>query len=384
MPDSTEIIQLLTELVAIESVNPDLVSGGSGEAHIATRIAEYMRGAGLEVSIEQAVPGRPNAVGVLRGSGGGPSLMLNGHMDTVGVAGMVAPFIARVNEGRLYGRGAQDMKGGLAAALLTAAELARGPRLKGDLMIAAVADEEWKSAGTRALLKNHRTDAAIVLEPTSLEIVLAHKGFAWADVETKGRAAHGSLPGEGRDAIAMMGRLLVEIEGLQKKLESAPAHPSLGHGSVHASLIEGGQEMSSYPQSCRVSLERRLIPGEGARAFEIELDFMIFRLKSKHPGFDAAFTMGYSAGAFETARDIPIVHSLAQSARQLLGTRARFGHVHYWTDAALLQEAGIPSVVFGPGGGGMHSTEEYVVLEGVEQCAHILADCARNFCGVQA
>ncbi len=383
MPDSNETIHLLKELISVESVNPDLVPGGSGEARMASLIAELMRGYDLEVAIEEALPGRPNVIGVLHGSGGGPSLMLNGHLDTVGVEGMEAPFVPRESGGRMYGRGAQDMKGGLAAALLAVAELAREPRLKGDVMIAAVADEEWQSAGTRALLNKHRTDAAIVLEPTGLEIVVAHKGFAWAEVETTGRAAHGSLPREGRDAITMMGRLLVEIEGLQKKLESAPGHSLLGHGSVHASLIQGGQEMSSYPQSCRVNLERRLIPGEGAKALEIELDFMIFRLKSKDSSFDAAFRVGYSATPFETQRDAPIVRALAQSARQVLGARMRFGHVHYWTDAALLQDAGISSVVFGPGGAGMHSTEEYVVVEEVEQCARILADCARGFCGLQ-
>ncbi len=384
MIDGSAVRRVLADLVKIESVNPALVPGGSGEAAIARYVADFLKHAGLEARLQEASPGRLNAVGLLRGAGGGGSLMLNGHLDTVGVAGMQDPFSARVEDGCLYGRGAQDMKGGLAAALLAVEELAKESRLKGDVIVAAVADEEHKSLGTRVLLEGGiNTDAAIVMEPTGLEVVTAHKGFAWAEIETQGRAAHGSRPEEGLDAIAFMGRILGEIEGLQEKLDSSPRHPLLGCGSVHASLISGGQELSSYPERCRLSLERRLIPGEDAATFERELAQMISRLSEHDSRFRARLTMGYAAMALETPRESPVVQTLVECVRRVAGTQANFGAQSFWTDAALLAEAGIPSVLFGPGGAGLHSKVEYVKLDDVLLCAETLAECAREFCGVR-
>lgn len=380
MIDQAQVAGLLADLVRIESVNPELVSSGSGEAAIARYVVEFLKTAGLQTQLQETSPGRFNAVGILRGRGGGRSLMLNGHLDTVGVAGMEDPFSARVKDGRLYGRGAQDMKGGVAAALLAAATLARGPSLKGDLVVAAVADEEWKSLGTRALLAEVRTDAAIVMEPTGLEVATAHKGFVWAELETQGRAAHGSRPEEGLDAIAFMGRVLGEIERLGQELNAAPRHPLLGCGSVHASLISGGQELSSYPAQCRLSLERRLLPGEDAATFECELGEVVSRLSKRDPGFRARYALGYSAPALETARESPIAQVLLACARKVVGPEAKFGAQSFWTDAALLHAASIPSVLFGPGGAGLHSTVEYVRLEDVVLCAETLAECARAFC----
>jgi acetylornithine deacetylase len=349
---------------------------------IARYVADYLRAAGLEVQLEEVRPGRFNVVGVLRGRGRGKSLMLNGHLDTVGVAGMEDPFAARIEDGRLYGRGAQDMKGGLAAALAAVAELTKETRLEGDVVLAAVADEEYQSAGTRALLKEVRTDAAIVMEPTGLEVVTAHKGFVWADVETQGRAAHGSRPEEGRDAIAFMGRVLGEMELLQAKLDAGPRHALLGGGSVHASFISGGQELSSYPGHCRLSLERRLIPGEDAGRFEQELREIVAELSVRDPNFRARIAVGYSAQPLETPRETLIVQVLARCASKVMGRDATFGVQSFWADAALLREAGIPSVLFGPGGAGLHSAVEYVWLEEVRLCAEALAECARAFCNV--
>ncbi len=382
MIDGAEVARLLADLVRIESINPELVPGGSGEAAIARYVADFLRAGGLEVQLQEVRPGRFNVVGVLRGRGRGPSLMLNGHLDTVGVAGMEAPFSARIESGRLHGRGAQDMKGGLAAALAAVAGLAKEPRLEGDVVLAAVADEEYQSAGTRALLKEVRTDAAIVMEPTGLEVVTAHKGFVWAEVETQGRAAHGSRPEEGRDAIAFMGRVLGEIELLQAKLDAGPRHALLGSGSVHASLVSGGQEVSSYPEQCRLSLERRLIPGEDAQMFEQELRAIVSELSARDPDFRARIAVGYSAQPLETSRETPIARVLARCAAKVTGRDAAFGMQSFWADAALLSEAGIPSVLFGPGGAGMHSAVEYVRLEEVRLCAEALAECARAFCDV--
>jgi len=375
-------MEVLSQLVKIESVNPDLVPGGSGEEAIARHLAQSLQSAGLEVRLQELSPGRLNAIGVLKGSGAGRSLMLNGHLDTVGVAGMEAPFLPRIENGLLYGRGAQDMKGGVAAALVAVATLAREPRLRGDVVFAGVADEEYKSAGTRALLASGvRADAAIVMEPTALEVVTAHKGFAWAEIETLGRAAHGSRPEEGLDAIAFMGRVLVEIERLQESLNAGPGHAILGCGSIHASLISGGQELSSYPAQCRLNLERRLVPGEDATTFNGELQGIITKLTEQDPRFQARITIGYSAQALETSREAAIAQALARAAKSVMGHEAPFGTQSFWTDAALLSQAGIPSVLFGPGGAGLHSASEYVRLDQVLQCAETLAACARDFCG---
>jgi acetylornithine deacetylase/succinyl-diaminopimelate desuccinylase family protein len=381
MIENSRVTEVLADLVKTESINPQLVPGGSGERAIAHYVADFLRGAGLDVRLEEIGDRRWNAIGILRGRGQGRSLMLNGHLDTVGVEAMTDPFLARVEKGRLYGRGAQDMKGGVAAALLAAAALADGPRLNGDLVVAGVADEEYKSAGTRELVKKVRTDAAIVMEPTGLEVAVAHKGFAWAEIETYGRAAHGSRPEEGLDAIAFMGRVLGRIESLQACLNAETGHPLVGCGSVHASLVSGGQELSSYPAKCRLSLERRLIPGEDAATFEEELGEIIARLEGQDPRFRARVEMGYSAAPLETAQESLIARTLIDSARKVVGPAAKFGAQSFWTDAALLNDAGIPSVLFGPGGEGLHSKVEFVKLDEVRLCAETLVECANAFCG---
>jgi acetylornithine deacetylase len=174
----SETTELLRQLVAIDSVNPDLVPGGAGEGNIAHFVAAWLERAGLEVAVEEVAPGRPNVIGLARGSGGGRSLMLNAHMDTVGVAGMQRPHDPYIEQNRLYGRGAFDMKGGLAA-IMAAGATARQRRLRGDLIVAAVVDEEYASTGTGAPVNRRRAAAAIVTEPTDPDTCIAHKGFAW-------------------------------------------------------------------------------------------------------------------------------------------------------------------------------------------------------------
>ena len=377
------IPQILADLVSINTVNPSLAPGGAGEEMAARYVRDFLQSAGCEARLDEIAPGRASAVGILRGQGGGRSLILNGHLDTVGIAGMAEPFSARVEGGRLYGRGALDMKGGLVAALVAVQILARGSQLKGDVIVQAVADEEYQSAGMRALIAaGPKADAAIVMEPTGLEIATAHKGFVWAEVETFGRAAHGSRPQEGIDAILLMGHVLAEIERLQKKLDSGPAHPLLGRGSVHTSLISGGQELSSFPAHCKLSLERRLVPGEDASTFEDELREIIATLHSGRSTFTGRWSCGYWAGPLETPRSSAIVAVLAESFARITGQGPALATQSFWTDAALLSAAGIPSILFGPGGVGLHSAEEYVHLEEVRICAEVLADCARSFCGV--
>src|SRR5580765_2465170 len=189
--------------------------------------------------------------------------MFCGHTDTVGVTGMSDPFTPIERDGRLYGRGAQDMKGGVAAMMSAAAQIAREGGLPcGRLIVAAVVDEEHSSIGADALVQSWRADAAIVTEPTDLAIAVGHKGFAWVEVEVFGRAAHGSRPAEGQDAILRMGRVLARLEALDRSLQARPPHALVGTGSLHASLIQGGRELSSYPDRATLQMERRILPTE--------------------------------------------------------------------------------------------------------------------------
>ncbi len=315
-------IALLAELVSIDSVNPALVSGGAGETEIAEAVSRHLQASGLRVERQDAAPGRPNIVGVLEGLRPGRSLMLCGHLDTVGVEGMPAPFHPVEREGRLYGRGAQDMKGGLAA-ILSAAEAPRG------------------------------------------------------------RAAHGSRPAEGEDAILRMGRVLGRLESLSAELASRPPHPLLGSASLHGSLIEGGRELSTYPDRCVLQLERRTLPGEAPDAALSELRGILESLAREDPAFRSSVRHLFSQPPYATPAVNPIVEDLA-SVLASSGREARREGMSFWTDAAILGSAGIPSVVFGPGGSGLHGLEEYVRTEEVVLCRDVLVETAIRYCAGQA
>jgi acetylornithine deacetylase len=371
-------LALLRDLVAIDSVNPSLVPGGRGEADIADRVARALRESGLEVTIQEAAPTRPNVIGVLEGRASGATLLLCGHMDTVGVEGMEAPFTPIEREGRLYGRGAQDMKGGLAAILDAARVLATSGLPAGRLVVAAVVDEEHSSIGAEALVRGWRADAAVVTEPTDLAIVTAHKGFSWVEVVTGGRAAHGSRPLEGRDAILRMGRVLARLEALDRDLQARRPHPLLGPPSLHASLISGGRELSTYPDRCAVQLERRTVPGETVGAALPEVEALLRELRREDPELQAEARLLFGRPAYETPanHDLPVA---LEAALVSTGRTPRREGASFWTDAAILGAAGIPSVVFGPGGAGLHGLDEYVVIAEVLACRDALVALARGW-----
>jgi acetylornithine deacetylase len=378
--------ELLAQLVAIDSRNPQLDAQGPGEAAIAAVVATYLDAAGLEVTLLETVPDRPSVIARLRGAGGGPTLLLNAHLDTVGFGAMAAPLTPRIEDGRMYGRGVYDMKGGLAAVLAAAAQLARGQTLRGDLVIAAVADEEHASIGTEQVIAHLRdagvlVDAAIVTEPTDLQLCLAHKGFAWASITTHGRAAHGSRRADGVDAIAHMGRVLAALERLDAQLQDRPAHPLLGHGSLHASLISGGSELSTYPARCRLDLERRTLPGETAASVTAELHTLLHELSAHDPHFSAAAELTLFRPPLETGLEQPIVVALGQAGQQLIGQPLPITGATFWMDAALLGAAGIPTAVFGPRGAGLHADVEWVDLVSVQACADVIVATAHGFCG---
>jgi acetylornithine deacetylase len=373
-------VTLLRDLVAIDSVNPSLVPGAAGEFAMARRVADEMRASGLTVEVHEAAPGRPNVVGTLEGRAPGRALMFCGHTDTVGVAGMARPFEPDLRDGRLYARGAQDMKGGVAAMLSAARVLAERGLAAGRLIVAAVVDEEHSSLGADALVVTHRADGAVVTEPTGLDVAIAHKGFQWVSVETRGRAAHGSRPAEGRDAILRMGRVLAALETLDRRLQAGPAHPLLGTASMHASLIHGGRELSSYPDRAWLEFERRTLPGEPSTAAYDEASAILDMLRAADPEFDADARASFGRDAYQIDPASPLPADLVRAAAAV-GAAPRLAGMTFWTDAAILGGAGIPSVLFGPGGAGLHSTEEYVIVEDVCRCRDALVALARGFTG---
>jgi acetylornithine deacetylase len=375
----SDVAGLAAELVAIESINPQIVAGGSGEVGVARFVAEWCERAGLETTLSELAPGRANVVAVARGTGGGRSLMLNAHMDTVGVAGMTTPFEPRLADGRLYGRGSYDMKGSLAACMLAAGE-AKRHGLRGDVILTAVADEELASIGTEAVAASIRADAAIVTEPTELQLAVAHRGFVHLEVEVQGRAAHGSRPHLGIDAITKMGRVLVGIEELDRRLRANPTHPYVGSGSVHASLIEGGQEFSSYPARCLLQAERRTIPGETAALAEHELGEIVASAGEGDSDFSATLRAPISREPFEVAEDAEIVQTVRRHAAAVLGAEPELVGVSFWADSALLAAAGIPTVLFGPLGEGAHAEVEWVDVASLERCVEIYVGVAAELC----
>jgi acetylornithine deacetylase len=367
-------LPLLRDLVATNSVNPSLVPGAPGEAAAAEVARVAMIEAGMDVVVQEAAPGRPNVIGVLEGRLPGPSVMFCGHLDTVGVDGMHAPFDPRIAHGRLYGRGSQDMKAGVAAMIAAAGQLAAS-WTAGRLIVAAVADEEHESLGALALVRDWRADVGIVTEPTGLAMATAHKGFAWLDIETRGRAAHGSRPDEGRDAICRMGRVLVELEARGRALRAGPPVGLQGTGSLHASLVTGGRELSSYPDRCQLQMERRTVTGESNDVVLGEVQAILARLTRADPEFEAEARLVLARPAYE----VPANHRLCTTLGAAIARTGRAGTpvgATFWTDAAILGEAGITTVLFGPGGAGLHSVEEYVLLDDVYICRDVLVDVA--------
>jgi len=381
-PDLDFLTQTLIDLVQINSANPGLWVDGAGEAEIAGYLGQAMRQLGMEVHLDEVAPQRFNAVGILKGTGAGRSLLWNGHLDTVGPNGMSQPFQARVQAGKLFGRGSQDMKGSLAA-MLCAVRLiqASGIRLAGDLILAGVADEEFASLGTQHLLNNTRAQAAIITEPTELRLCLAHRGFVAYDVETSGRAAHGSRYDEGIDAIIHMGRFLAELDGLEQELRQRPPHPLVGPPSLHASIIQGGTEYSTYPAHCHLEFEWRTCPGETTESATLEVQNILDQLAAADPKFHASLLSSLSRPPFEVNSEAVIAKSAAKALYQQTGNAASPGGIPFWTDAALLSEAGIPTILLGPTGHGLHSAEEWVDLQSCLDLASILALTAIDFCG---
>ena len=387
MPEITIDRQFLTKtlknLVQINSVNPSLVPGAPGEEEIAEYVARLLQDIPLDVTIQEIAPGRFNVVGKLAGSGGGHSLMLNAHMDTVGVYDMNEPFSPSIHDGRLIGRGAFDMKGSLAACITAAKALVEsGTPLMGNLLITAVADEEYISIGTEEIIKQYTADGAIVTEPTNMGTCIAHKGYSWFEIETIGRSAHGSRYKVGIDANLMMGQILTKLDTLSQELISRTGHPLVGPSSLHTATIRGGKEWSIYPDRCKLQIERRTIPGENPDEVAHEIQSILDDLANQDPSFNASMRTFFSRDSFEISADARIVRTLQQSAAKYLGKLPPLIGESFWMDSSLLSKAGIETVIFGPSGGGAHAQEEWVDLDSVYETANILAHTAETYCNI--
>lgn len=376
------LLNLLQDLIKIESVNPALASKGSGEAAIARYIGDHLRNLGLDVRYQEIEKNRVNVIGILKGTGGGPSLMLNGHMDTVSAESMDEnPFAATEKDGNIYGRGALDMKAGVAALIMAVESImAAGTKLKGDVILTLVADEEYASMGTETVVDAYTADAAILCEPTDLDIVIAHKGFAWTKIEISGHAAHGSLPHRGVDAIVKAGKVLSAIDKLGRTALKKKTHPLLGSPSIHASLIEGGTELSTYPDYCKIELERRNLPGEDRKQVTAEMQELLNDIRRQDDQFKADFDVFFFRPAFEISPDQPIVQTVSRAFESICHRAPKYEGLWAWLDSAILAQAGIPTVIFGPSGDGAHAAVEYVDIESIMTTTQVLVQSIIDFC----
>jgi acetylornithine deacetylase len=375
-----DAVALTRELVRIDSRNPSLVSGGAGEQAVAAALSEILTAWGFRVNVRDAAPGRPNVVARI-GRPGARSLMFNGHLDVVGTEGMIHdPWHAPERDGRIYGRGSSDMKSGVAA-MCAAAARAAGDSLEGEIVVTAVADEEFESLGTRALLEwGIRADAAIVTEPTQLAIMPAHLGFVWLEITTHGRAAHGSRWDIGVDAIRHAGLLLAELDRMDSDELPKRNHSLLGRPSVHASTIEGGIGMSTYPDRCTVRVERRTIPGETPEQVREEIGAACATIAARRPNFRADVKVTFSQLPSDVNVAAPIVRALSGALGDT-GEAVRVHGMSAWTDAALLNEAGVPAICFGPGDISLaHAAEEWVSIDEIERATKVLERLATEWC----
>ena len=379
--DNSQLLKILQELIKIESINPTLAKEGSGESEIAYYIADYLKDLGIQIKFQKIEGNRLNTIGILKGNGMGRNLILNGHTDTVSVSNMkIEPFNPDFKRGNVYGRGASDMKSGLAIIIMALQTiLQKDEELKGDITLGFVADEEYASLGTEEFVKEYKADGGIVCEPSNMNIIIAHKGFAWIKVILHGKSAHGSLKDFGIDAIIKAGKFLVKVEELEKNILSNKKHSLLGTPSLHASLINGGTELSTYPDYCEIQLERRNLPGETQKMISNEIKTIINNLKQVDEKFEADYDLFFYRSPLEISKEEGIVKSLQQSCTDL-GYKPKFGGFAGWTDAALMNDTGTPTVIFGPKGTGNHADVEYVNFKSVVKSTEILINTIIDFC----
>ena len=394
-PTDDELIRLLCDLIAIDSTNPGLVPGAPGEGALVAFLARRLAAAGLEVDVWEPRPHRPNIVATLPGYGRGqgaegdgqspaPSLMLVSHLDVVGAPPEL--FTPQIRDGRLYGRGSNDMKAGIAAAVVTAERLAGEARaaggrspLRGDLLVAGCADEEWESFGAEAMATRYHPTAAVLPEKTDFDVTVEHGGFTWFELESRGVEAPGAEPENGIDAIALLGPLLAGIASLDRELDGRP-RASYGRGSIHAATIAGGTQLPAYPASCRLGIERCLIAGESVAQSCAEIETLMTAARAADERFAASNRLVVGREPVSLSRDDPVVLALVAAASAELGRPAQVRGDIGWADSGIFAEAGIPCAQFGPVGEGEHTAGEWVDVASVKLLARVLEAAARRYC----
>ncbi len=374
VPLASVVLDVLRELIRIPSVNPSIAPDeGHGEGVIASFACDWLNANGVRAWIEEAAPDRPNVVAEV--GSGTPVLVLCAHLDTVGTAGMtIPPFEPTLKDGRVYGRGSYDMKGS-AAAVMTAAAILAEERLAGRVTVALVADEEYASVGAMDFVRRHRADACVVTEPADGRLILAHKGFLWARVTTRGRAAHGSRWDLGVSAIAKMASVISALEDFDRTELRNRIDSLVGPASLHCALINGGVGLSTYAPECQLEVERRTLPGEAIADVRRELKEVVRRVSE-----DATVECFFDRPPLKCDADTPIANSVRRAIEHVTGRLPDDAGVGYWMDAAVFAEAGIPTVNYGPTGGGAHEVVEWVDLDSVITCARVLTRAAHLFC----
>lgn len=380
--------RVLSELVRIPSVNPQF-PGGRPEQEIADFIASYFNRIGLQVEIREVRANRPNIIGMLPGKQNNvPGLLLEAHMDTVQTTGMtIDPFAGEIKDGKLYGRGACDTKGSLAAMIL-AVEWFKENNIVPPVPVylAATIDEEAHYLGILDIVElKHRFAAAIVGEPTDLQVVVAHKGCVRCIIEVSGTSAHSSKPEEGINAINQAIPVLQHISGSMHEQLKEKHHPLVGSPSICVTEIKGGVAHNTIPDRCQFVIDRRTIPGEDCDAVWQDIANQLKSLEAQEPSLQLSVLPPFITDfAMETAADRPIVRVLTDQAAKRLGSISVLG-VPYGTNASKLAKEGIESVVFGPGSiQQAHTRDEWIALEEVVQAAEILIHTINHFTGPEA
>jgi len=383
--DENETLSLVKKLVSVNSVNP-CIEKGKGEIEVSKCIAEYLEKVGLEVKTQEVVDGRFNVVATLKGSGNGRNLMFNGHTDTVGIRNMsIDPLKPVVENGRLHGRGSCDMKGPIAAIMIALKTLAESKmELKGSVSLSTVVGEEFDNVGANKLVTDKQftklTQALVVAEPTALQLAIKHKGFANVEVEVEGKAAHGSVPEKGIDAIEKAAKIIVEIENLKKEF-ALKKDPLLGQPKIHASTIEGGREWSVVPDRCIVRFEIRTIPGYATNQAVKDVERIIHELARKDPDLKAKVGLFLSGEPLNTSPEDPMIKGLKKAIKTVKAVEPQIIGLPFYTEAAIFAKAlNIPACIIGPGDiAQAHSADEFVKMSEVIEAARIYALTACDF-----
>jgi acetylornithine deacetylase len=378
-----EVVTLVSELVRIDSSNSWLTPGAPGEAEVVEYIARWLKPYRLDLHLEEVSPGHSNIIAILRGTSGGRSLCLNSHLDTVGYAGWRNRALLPLVEGdRIIGLGSADDKGHCAAGMLALKSLAEsGQKLRGDVWLALTADEEGTSSGTFHFVEHHKPDAVMVLEAQGLgSATVTHQGFGWLDIVVEGKAAHGSVPEIGIDAVAHMAEVIVRLHRLDTGTFAKTAHPLNGKTVFHTGTIRGGTDYASYPAECILGIEIGTQPGETIDERVHDIEAIFEEVKSIYPNFRGHVDVKLSREPFEAAGHEALWDILSSEEEKVIGRPIVAVGENSWGDSGIFQAAGIPTLMLGASGGNLHAPEEWVSIEELLQLSRIVEGTARGFC----